>query len=32
MPKQIVPLLQQIEVEIANGKSTPKTCREVGIA
>ena len=27
-PEQIVALLRQIEVEIANGKSTPQACKE----
>lgn len=27
-PEQIVTLLRQIEVEIANGKTTPQACRE----
>ncbi len=26
-PEQIVTLLRQIEVEIANGKTTPQPCR-----
>jgi hypothetical protein len=30
-PEQIVALLRQIEVEIANGKSTPQACREAEI-
>jgi putative transposase len=30
-PEQIVNLLRQIEVEIANGKTTPQACREVEI-
>ncbi len=30
-PEQIVALLRQIEVEIANGKSTPQACKEVEI-
>jgi len=30
-PEQIVTLLRQIEVEIANGKTTPLACKEVGI-
>ncbi len=29
MQEQIVTLLRQIEVEIANGKSTPQACRVV---
>ena len=27
-PEQIVNLLRQIEVEIANGKTTPQACRD----
>ena len=27
-PEQIVTLLRQIEVEIANGKTTPQACKE----
>ena len=30
-PEQIVALLRQIEVDIANGKTTPQACREVEI-
>jgi putative transposase len=30
-PEQIVNLLRQIEVEIANGKTTPQACREAQI-
>ena len=30
-PEQIVALLRQIEVTIANGKLTPQACREAGI-
>jgi len=30
-PEQIVNLLRQIEVGIANGKTHPVSCREVGI-
>jgi putative transposase len=30
-PEQIVNLLRQIEVEIANGKTTPQACRETAI-
>jgi putative transposase len=30
-PEQIVNLLRQIEVEIANGKTTPQACKEAGI-
>ncbi|HTV65418.1 MAG TPA: IS3 family transposase [Bryocella sp.] len=29
--EQIVTLLRQIEVEVANGKSTPQACRDAGI-
>jgi len=29
-PEQIVNLLRQIEVEIANGKTTPQACRDHG--
>ena len=31
-PEQIVNLLRQIEVEIANGKTTPQACRDAQIA
>lgn len=31
-PEQIVALLRQSEVEIANGKTTPKACKEAQIA
>jgi putative transposase len=31
MPEQIVNLLRQIEVEIANGKTTPQACRDAQI-
>jgi putative transposase len=31
-PGQIVTLLRQVEVEIANGKTTPQTCKEAEIA
>jgi len=31
-PEQIVSLLRQIEVAVANGKTTPAACRENGIA
>jgi putative transposase len=31
-PEQIVNLLRQIEVEIANGRATPQTYKEVAIA
>ena len=30
-PEQIVSLLRQIEVAVANGKTTPVACREYGI-
>ena len=30
-PEQIVGLLRQIEVAVANGKATPAACRESGI-
>lgn len=30
-PEQIVSLLRQIEVAVANGKTTPVACRENGI-
>ena len=30
-PEQIVTILRQIEVEIANGKSTPQACKEAEI-
>lgn len=30
-PEQIVTLLRQIEVEIANGKTTPHACKEAQI-
>jgi putative transposase len=30
-PEQIVALLRQIEVEIANGKSTPQACKGGGV-
>ena len=30
-PEQIVNLLRQIEVEIANGKTTPQACKEAEI-
>ena len=30
-PEQIVTLLRQVEVEIANGKSTPQACKEAEI-
>jgi transposase-like protein len=30
-PEQIVSLLRQIEVAVANGKMTPAACRESGI-
>ena len=31
VPEQIVNMLRQIEVAIANGKTTPTACRETGI-
>ena len=30
-PEEVVSLLRQIEVAIANGKSTPQACKEAGI-
>ena len=30
-PEQIVMMLRQIEVAMANGKSTPQACKEAGI-
>jgi putative transposase len=30
-PEQIVTLLRQIEVAVANGKATPQGCKEAGI-
>jgi putative transposase len=30
-PEQIIPLLRQVEVELANGKSLPEACRAAGI-
>ncbi len=30
-PEQVVNLLRQIEVEVANGKTTPQACREAQI-
>ncbi len=30
-PEQIVAVLRQIEVEIANGKTTPQACKEAEI-
>jgi transposase-like protein len=30
-PEQIIPLLRQIEVEVANGKNTEEACRAAGI-
>ena len=30
-PEQIVTLLRQVEVEIANGKTTPLACKEAEI-
>jgi putative transposase len=31
-PEQIMTLLRQVEVVIANGKTTPQACREAGIS
>ena len=31
-PEQIVSLLRQMEVAVANGKSTPQGCRDAGIS
>jgi putative transposase len=30
-PEQIVTLLRQIEVEIANGKTTPQACKDAAV-
>ena len=30
-PEQIVTVLRQVEVAMANGKSTPQACKEAGI-
>jgi len=30
-PEQVVTLLRQIEVEVANGKTTPQACKEAEI-
>ncbi len=30
-PEQIVMVLRQIEVQIANGKKVPQACKEAGI-
>ena len=30
-PEQVVNLLQQIEVAVANGKTTAQACREAGM-
>ena len=30
-PEQIVTVLRQIEVQIANGKTAPQACKEAGI-
>ena len=30
-PEQIVTILRQIEVAVANGKSTPQACKEAGV-
>jgi transposase-like protein len=31
-PEQIVTLLRQVEVELANGKTTPQACKEAEIS
>jgi putative transposase len=31
-PEQIMTLLRQVEVVVANGKTTPQACREAGIS
>jgi putative transposase len=31
-PEQIMTLLRQVEVVVANGKRTPQACREAGIS
>jgi hypothetical protein len=31
-PEQIVTLLRQMEVDVANGKTTPQACKEAEIA
>jgi transposase-like protein len=31
-PEQIMALLRQVEVVIANGRTTPQACREAGIS
>ena len=31
-PEQIVTVLKQIEMAVANGKSTPQACKEAGIS
>ena len=31
-PEQIVTLLRQVEVELANGKTTPQACKETEIS
>jgi putative transposase len=31
-PEQIVTLLRQVEVELANGKTTPQACKEAAIS
>lgn len=31
-PEQIMTLLRQVEVGIANGRTTPQACREAGIS
>ena len=30
-PEQIVTVLRQIEVQMANGKTSPQACKEAGI-
>jgi putative transposase len=30
-PEQVVNLLRQIEVAVANGKTTPQACKDAGI-
>ena len=30
-PEQVVTMLRQIEVAVANGKATPQACKEAGI-
>jgi hypothetical protein len=31
-PEQIMALLRQVEVVMANGRTTPQACREAGIS